>query len=96
MLLFLLLQAAAAPQPDIELHAVVDARSVRIEKKGEAELTMSASPHAGSDVHVEAPDADGARTLRNVRVTVDAEARIGDPAGETPADNQKKETPRSN
>jgi hypothetical protein len=94
--MFLLLQAAAAPQPDIELKAVVNARSVRIEKKGEAELTVSASPDAGSVVHVEAPDADGARTLRNVNVTVDAEARIGDPAGETPVAAQKKETPEPN
>jgi hypothetical protein len=96
MFLFLLLQAAATPQADIELKAVVNARSLRIEKKGEAELTMSASPDAGSFVHVEAPEADGARTLRNVTVTVDAEARIGTPAGKTPVADEKKETPEPN
>ena len=83
MLLLFLLQAATTP-PDIELKAVVDARSVRIEKKGEASLEAEAAPDAGSGVHVEAPRADGAATLRNVRVTVDAEARIADPrASET-------------
>lgn len=83
--LFLALQAA--PVPDIELRATIEARSVRIEKRGEARLEVSASPDAGSLVKVEAPRANGARTLRNVRVEVDAEARIGDkssdPATET-------------
>ena len=76
-MLFLILAQAAAAQPDIELHAVVDARSVTIEKKGDARLEVRASPDAGSSVKVEAPKANGARTLRNVRVTIDAEARIG-------------------
>ena len=95
MLLLLLLQASSA-QPDIELRAAVDARSVRIEKKGEAELTVSASPDGGSEVKVEAPKADGARTLRNVHVTVDAEARIGDPSEGGGDAKKEDETPSPN
>jgi hypothetical protein len=63
--------------PDIQLHAVVDARSVKIEKQGQASLRVWAEPDAGSIVNFEAPKANGAKTLRNVRVTLDAEARIG-------------------
>ncbi len=54
-MLFLILAQAAAAQPDIELHAIVDARSVRIEKKGEARLKVWANRDAGSSVKVEAP-----------------------------------------
>ena len=77
--LLLALQAAAQPLPDIHIGAIVEARSVRIEKKGDAKLEVRADPDAGSIVKVEAPRADGAKTLRNVRVTVDAQARIGTP-----------------
>ena len=76
MLLLILFQATA-PQPDIQLHATVDVQSVRIEKKGDASLGVRANPDGGSWVKVQAPKASGAKTLRNVRVTVDAEARIG-------------------
>ena len=76
-MILLLLALQAAPLPDIELHATLEARSVTIEKKGEATLDVTASPDAGSEVKVEAPKADGRKTLRNVRVEVDAEARIG-------------------
>ena len=75
MILLLLAQAAAAP-PDIQINATIDIRSVRIEKRGQASLSVRADPDAGSIVRIEAPKADGARTLRDVRVTVDAEARI--------------------
>lgn len=77
-MLILLFALQAAPLHDIELRATVEARSVRIEKRGEAKLEVTASPDAGSLVKVEAPRANGAKTLRNVRVQVDAEARIGD------------------
>jgi hypothetical protein len=50
---------------------------VKIEKKGQATLRAWAEPDAGSIVNIEAPKANGAKTLHNVRVTVDAEARIG-------------------
>ncbi len=38
---------------------------------------MRADPDAGSFVNIEAPKANGRKTLRDVRVQVDAEARIG-------------------
>ena len=75
--LLLIAQATTAAAPDIQFHAVVDARSVKIEKKGQATLRAWADPDAGSIVNIEAPKANGAKTLRNVRVTVDAETRIG-------------------
>jgi hypothetical protein len=80
-----LLQAAAAPQtqaqgaPDIELNIGLTARRVTIERRGEASLEVHAAPDGGSVVIVEAPVADGRRTLRNVNVRVRAEARIADP-----------------
>ena len=76
-MIVLLLALQAAPPPDIELHATLQARSVTIEKRGEARLEVHASPDAGSLVKVEAPKAEGRTTLRDVRVAVDAEARIG-------------------
>ena len=79
MIWLLALQAAALP--DISLHATVEARSLRIEKRGDARLEVHADPDAGSLVRVEAPKANGAKTLRNVHIDVIAEARIGkDPA----------------
>jgi hypothetical protein len=80
--LFLLQAAAQAPAqsaPDIELVAHARARSVTIEKKGEAKLTVRSEPDGGNLVDVRAPKANGQRTLRNVEVDVHAEARIGDP-----------------
>lgn len=88
MIAFLILQAAAA-QPDIQLGVRVRADSLRIERKGEAELTVSSSPEGGNRVDVQAPEADGKRQLRNIDVRVDAEARIGDPKAE------QQETPSS-
>jgi hypothetical protein len=80
MLFLMLIQAAAqAPEtpPDIQLQARVTAREVRIERSGEASLEVRGGE--GSEVRVEAPPANGRRRLRNVNVTVDAEARIADP-----------------
>lgn len=57
---------------------------------------MSASPDGGSQVKVEAPEADGARTLRDVHVTVDAEARIADPSSEGGDTKEEDETPSPN
>lgn len=79
-MLFLLLQTAPAPQtPDIQLRARVTAKSVTIEKQGEASLTVRASPDAGSAVKVEAPRANGRKTIKDVTVEVDAGARIAAP-----------------
>ena len=90
MLSFLfLLQAAAQPQaqaaPDIQLDIGLSARRVTIERRGEATLEVHAGPDGGSVVNVEAPEANGRRTLRNVDVRVRAEARIADPAAAAPA-----------
>ncbi|PAX07116.1 hypothetical protein [Sphingomonas lenta] len=71
----LLCQAA----PDIELRATARARSVEIERAGEASLTVRSDPPGGDVVDVRAPRADGRRRLRDVRVDVVAEARIADP-----------------
>jgi hypothetical protein len=80
----LLLVQAAAPQaqaapPDIELDIGLTARRVTIERRGEASLEVRAAPDGGSAVEVEAPEANGRRTLRNVEVRVRAEARIAHP-----------------
>ena len=80
MMLFLLLQAAA-PQalPDIELNVRARARSVTIERKGEAKLEVRAEPDAGSQVEVRVEPLPAGRTeLRNVELNVRAEARIGE------------------
>lgn len=78
MLIVLLLQAAA--QPDIQLGVRLTAERVTIDRQGEASLTVSTTPEGRNLVDVRAPAANGRRTLRNVEVTVDAEARIGSPA----------------
>lgn len=93
MLFLLLFQAAAQPVPDIELNATVRARQVTIEKQGNAELTVSARPDAGSLVEVRAPKANGRKTLNNVQVNVRAEARIGDPQQAPQNNPAEAETP---
>ena len=77
--LLLALQAAAQPLPDLQLDARVRARSVTIEKQGDARLTVTTDPDGGNVVDVRAPRANGRKTLRNVDVTVRAEGRIAPP-----------------
>ena len=84
--LVLLLQAGAAQAPDIELFAQARARSVTIEKQGNASLTVRTEPDGGNVVDVRAPKANGRKTLRNVVVDIHAEARIGEP-GQAPRNN---------
>ena len=83
-MILLLLAQAVSDQPDTRLAApdiVLDARAqireVRIEQRGEARLTVSGAP--GSDIRVEKPAGDGRTRLRNVDVSVRAEARVADP-----------------
>ena len=76
--LIIALQAAA---PDIELNAHVRAKSVTIEKQGDASLTVRTDPEGANLVDVRAPKANGRKRLRNVEATVRAEARIAEPAG---------------
>ena len=77
LLTILLFQAASAP--DIQIGAEVRARSLTIEKKGDARLTLRTEPDGGNVVDVEAPKANGRKTIRNVNVSVRAEGRIADP-----------------
>jgi hypothetical protein len=77
LMLILALQAGA---PDIELRANVRARQVTIEKQGEARLTVTTNPEGDNLVDVRAPRANGRKTLRNVNVSLQAEARIADPS----------------
>ena len=79
MITALLLAQAATQQPDIQLDLRATARRVTIQQQGEASLELRAGPDGGTDVRVEAPEANGRRTLDNVRVHVAAEARIADP-----------------
>lgn len=76
MILFLLLQTAAAQAPDIELNLSARARSVTIERRGEARLEVRGEgPGNRVDVRVE-PKAEGRRQLRDVAVDVHAEASV--------------------
>lgn len=79
MLLLLLSLQTTPPPPDIQLRATVQARSVTIEKHGQARLTVQAEPDAGSVVDVQAPPANGRKTIKNVNITVDAKASLADP-----------------
>ena len=80
MLILLFALQAAASAPDVELRAKVSARQLTIEKQGDARLTVTTSPDGGDNVvDIRAPDANGRKTLRNVNVTVRAEARIAQP-----------------
>lgn len=79
--------------PDLEFNASVRARDVRIEQRGQAQLTVTAQPDAGSAVVVEkSTGAAGRARLRNVRVDLRAQARIGTPEQNTPA--QETPTPQ--
>jgi hypothetical protein len=82
----ILILLAALQAPDIQLNVDATIRRVTIERSGEASLEVTGGE--GSVVRVEAPKANGRRTLRNVRVRVRAEARVADPqnppATETP------------
>ena len=91
MIWLMLLLQSTAPPADIELRAEVSARSVTIEKQGEARLAVRASPDGGNIVDVDAPKANGRKTLRNVRVRVDARARLGTPQEHGPAADNKGE-----
>lgn len=78
MILFILLQAAAAQAPDIELNLNLRARSVSIEQKGEAKLKVHGEgPGNRVDVRVE-PKAEGRTELRDVTVDVHAAASVQD------------------
>jgi hypothetical protein len=75
-LVLALLQSVSQP-PDIELRATVRARSLTIEKQGEARVSVTASGR--NLVDVQAPRANGRKTIPNPEVKVNIEARIADP-----------------
>jgi hypothetical protein len=78
MLILLLLQAAAGQAPDIELNLHATARSVRIERKGEARLDVRGEgPGNSAEARVE-PKAQGRSKLRNVTVDIHAKASVQD------------------
>lgn len=84
----LMLQAAATQSPpDIELNVDASVRRVRIERQGEASIEVTGPE---SEVRVDAPEANGRRTLRNVNVRVRAEVRVADPE----QNRTEPETPR--
>ena len=89
--LFFLFQAAATQAPDIELNVNLRARSMTIERAGEAKLKVRGEgPGNRVDVRVE-PKAEGRTELRDVTVDlrvqasveegvkIDAEAETGTP-----------------
>jgi hypothetical protein len=82
MVLALAILQSAAPLPpaDIELRARVTARSLTIEKKGEARVTVMGNGQ--NVVDVRAPKANGRTRIANPAVTVDIEARVADPLDE--------------
>ena len=69
-------QAAAAAAPDIQLHATLEARSVKVESRGRAEIRAWAEPDGGS-----AALSSGTPPSRRFELRIDA--RIADllPAG---------------
>jgi hypothetical protein len=76
MIFLIFLQAAAAQAPDIELNLHARAKSVRIERKGEARLDVRGQgPGNRVDVRVE-PKAEGRADLRDVTVDIHAEASL--------------------
>lgn len=78
MILLVLFQAAAVQAPDIELNLKARARSVTIERKGEARLEVRGEgPGNRVEVRVE-PKAEGRRELRDVSVDLHAEASVQD------------------
>lgn len=76
MLSFLLLLQAAQPAPDIELNIRARARSVEIERKGEASLEVRGADGRIVETRV-TPPAEGRTKLRNVTVDVRAAASVG-------------------
>lgn len=77
-LLPFLLQVAPPPA-DIKFRANITARSLTIQKQGDVRLDLTANGR--NVVDVQAPKANGRKTISNPVITVNVEARIADPAG---------------
>lgn len=76
-MLILLLALQAASQPDIELRATVRARSLIVEKAGDAGVSVTADGR--NLVFVEGPRANGRKLIANPVYRVNIEGRIANP-----------------
>ncbi|WP_423141258.1 hypothetical protein ACOYW6_10480 [Parablastomonas sp. CN1-191] len=73
--------AAAAPQPDIELHARVSAKSLRVERQGRAEVTVHAEPLLDKTTLITPSKlVPNGTTVSNVTVSLDAAVTLADPS----------------
>lgn len=72
--------ADAAPPPDIELRAHVEARSVKIEQSGTARLELHADPGVAEPVAVKRSAPNGQSRYRNLTIDLHAAARLTGPA----------------
>lgn len=79
ILALLLLQSQPLPPPDIQLGATVRARSLTVEKAGEARIAVTTDPKGENLIDIQAPRASGGRSIRNPTIRLQVEARIADP-----------------
>lgn len=84
---------ADAGPPTIQLHARIRADSIRVERQGEAHLTVAADPVLAQavDVRRSKPVPNG-QTVKNVVIDLDARATV-DPDGGPPAVSIRAATP---
>ena len=86
MLLAFFIAQAAAAQPDISLHATLDARSVKVERRGIASARAWAEPDGGSQSR-----SSGTRASRHFELRIDA--RIADLINSSTADQPATDPP---
>jgi hypothetical protein len=90
-----LLQLAAAqpelPPADIELTARVRAREVEVRQEGEASLRLRVSTGEAPPVEVERSAPAGAKSYRNLAITVRGAVRLADPNAAPPLPKQGNE-----
>lgn len=85
MVLLALALQSAAPAPDISIHAIVDARNVTVERRGQTSIRAVAEPEGGSRVR-----SSGNSGSRHFELSVDA--RIAN-ALRTSPESSEPETP---
>lgn len=79
----LIIAAAAAwstAQPDIEINARIQAKSVKIEQQGRASARVRLEPSGGERIEVERNLPRGKSTYRNLDLRLTIEGRLTDPA----------------
>ncbi|MGN6497410.1 MAG: hypothetical protein ACTHK5_08730 [Tsuneonella sp.] len=72
--------ADPATPPDIEVHARVEARSVKIEQAGSARLELHVDPGVAEPVSVRRSAPKGQSSYRNLTIDLHAAARLTAPA----------------